>query len=115
MHRQEMREMLEPAMFVGLGLVAVWAHLRFPRLRPGSLLRAILHVAASFGVFALLPAAVSVLLPLAPSPAQARYFVLALLIPALTYVLVSWIWLLARILHDFLGGGPRGGHPATDS
>jgi hypothetical protein len=107
--------MLEPAMFIGLGLVAVWAHVRFPRLRPGSLLRAILHVAISFGVFATLPAALSVLLPLVPSPAQARYFVLALLIPALTYVLLSWIWLLARILHDF-SGGPRGGHPvSTDS
>jgi hypothetical protein len=32
-------------MFIGLGVVAVWAHLQFPRLRPDSLLRAILHVA----------------------------------------------------------------------
>ena len=106
--------MLEPAMFIGLGLVAIWTHFRFPRLRPGSLLRAILHVAVSFAVFATLPAALSALLPLVPSPAEARYFVLAILIPGLTYVLLSWIWLIARILHDLLGGGPRGGHPVSN-
>jgi hypothetical protein len=38
--------------------------------------------------------------------------VLTLLIPVLTYVLLSWIWLIARILQD-IGGNPRGGHPVT--
>ena len=28
-----------------------------------------------------------------------------------TYLLLSWIWLVARLVHD-LGGKPRGGHPA---
>jgi hypothetical protein len=105
--------MLEPAMFIGLGLVAVWAHVRFPGPRPGSLLRAIVHVGISFGVFAVLPTALGFLLPLTPSPMLARYVVLAVLIPALTYVLLSWVWLLARVLHDLLGGTPRGGHPAS--
>jgi hypothetical protein len=106
--------MLEPAMFIGLGVVAFWFYLRYPRLRPGSLVLAVVHVAVSFGVFALLPTVLSLLLAAVPSPEQAPYVVLALLIPALTYLLVSWIWLLARILHD-LFGGPRGGHPvATD-
>ena len=100
-------------MLIGLGAVAVWAHLRFPRLRPGSLLRAIVHVAVSFGAFAALPAAVGLLLPLAQSPAQARYMVLGLLIPTLTYVLLSWVWLLARILQDLFGGTPRNGHPVS--
>jgi hypothetical protein len=105
--------MLEPAMFTGLAVVAVWAHVRFPSLRPGSLLRAIVHVAISFGVFAALPVAIGFLLPLTPSPTLARYVVLALLIPTLTYVLLTWVWLLARILHDLSGGTPRGGHPAS--
>jgi membrane associated rhomboid family serine protease len=104
--------MLEPAMFTGLGVVAVWVHLRFPRLRPGSLLRAILHVGA-FGAFATLPAALGFLVPLARSPTQARYIALGLLIPTLTYVLLTWVWLLARILHDLSGGTPRGGHPVS--
>ena len=58
--------MLEPAMFIGLGAVAVWTHVNYPRLRPGSLLRAIVHVAVSFGAFALLPTVLSFLLPLVP-------------------------------------------------
>jgi hypothetical protein len=98
--------MLEPAMFIGLGAVAVWVHVRYPRLRPRSLLRAAVHVAVSFFSFSLLPLALHVLLPLVPS----AYGVLALLIPALTYLLLSWVWLIARVL-DLLNGTPRGGHP----
>jgi hypothetical protein len=105
--------MLEPAMFVGLSLVAVWAYVRYPRLRPRSLLRAAVHVAVSFAGFALLPMALSLVLPLAPSRQLAPYLVLALLIPTLTYVLLSWVWLIGRILHDLFGGTPRGGHPAS--
>lgn len=104
--------MLEPAMFLGLGAVAVWTHLRFPGHRPRSLMRAVVHVVVSFGVFALLPPMLSLLLPLAPSHASAVSLVLAFLILALTYLLLSWVWLIARILHDLLGG-PRGGHPVS--
>jgi hypothetical protein len=105
--------MLEPAMFIGLGAVAVWLYVRCPRLRPGSLLRAIAHVAVSFGGFAVLPAALSVLLPLLSSHASQLSAALALLLVTLTYVLLSWVWLIARILHDLLGGTPRGGHPVS--
>jgi hypothetical protein len=105
--------MLETAMFIGLGLVAVWAYVRYPRLRPGSLMRAVLHVMVSFVAFALMPATLSLVLPLAPSPGLVPYAVLALLIPSLTYLLLGWVWLIARVLHD-LGGTPRGGHPVTD-
>ena len=105
--------MLEPAMFIGLGLVAVWAYLRYPRLRPGSLVRAVVHVTVSFVAFALLPAALSFLLPVVSSHELVPYVVLALLIPSLTYVLLSWVWLLARVLHDLFGGTPRGGHPVS--
>jgi hypothetical protein len=106
-----MQQMLEPAMFLGLGVVAVWTQVRFPGLRPASLVRAALHVLVSFGLFALLPVTLGVLLRLAPPHALQPYVVLALLIPTLTYVLLSWVWLIARILHDLLGGSPRGGHP----
>jgi hypothetical protein len=106
-------KMLEPAMLMGLGLVAVWTYSRYPRLRPRSLLRAILHVAISFAGFALLPLALSVLIPLTPSQQLRPYLVLALLIPTLTYVLLTWVWLLARIWHDYSGGSPRGGHPVS--
>jgi hypothetical protein len=102
--------MLHPAMFIGLGVVAFWFYLRYPRLRPRSLVQAAVHVALSFGAFALLPVMLGLLLPITVSAAQAVYVVLVLLIPSLTYLLLSWVWLLARILRD-LFGGPRGGHP----
>ena len=105
--------MLEPAMFVGLGFVAVWAYCRYPGLRPRSLVRAIVQVAVSFTGFALLPTALSVLIPLTPSQELRLYLVLALLIPTFTYLLLTWVWLLARILQDISGGNPRGGHPVS--
>ena len=73
---------------------------------------AAIHVAISFAAFALLPMALGLLLPMVHSPAQTPYVVLALLIPALTYVLLSWVWLIARVL-DLLNGTPRGGHPVS--
>lgn len=105
--------MLEPAMFLGLGAVALWTYVRFPRLRPGSLVRAAVHVAVSFCAFALLPLALGLLLPLASSHAQALGIALVGLIPTLAYLLLSWVWLVARIVHDLFGGTPRGGHPAS--
>jgi hypothetical protein len=104
--------MLEPAMFTGLGLVAVWAYIRFPRLRPASLVRAAGHVAASFIGFALLPAALRGVLPLVHGHALKLSIALTLLISLLTYLLLSWVWLIARILQDLLRG-PRGGHPVS--
>jgi hypothetical protein len=104
--------MLEPVMFIGLGAVAVWAYVNCPQLRPSSLVRAGLHVAVSFVGFALLPALLGAVLPLLPSPTMQLYVVLALLIPALTYLLLSWVWLIARIFQD-IGGNPRGGHPVS--
>jgi len=108
-----MEVMLEPAMFLGLGAVAVWAYVRFPGLRPGSLVRAAAHVAVSFLGFALLPAALGILLPVLASHSLRTAVALALLISTLTYLLLSWIWLVARLLDDLLGGSPRGGHPVS--
>ena len=107
-----MKEMLEPAMLIGLGAVAVWTYVNYPRLRPSSLVRAVAHVAVSFAGFALLPMALTALLPLLPSRTSAPYVVLTLLIPVMTYLLLSWVWLIARILQD-IGGNPRGGHPVS--
>jgi hypothetical protein len=111
-HRPETHEMLEPAMLVGLGAVALWGHCRFPSRRPGSLGRAAVHVVLSFAAFALLPKVFGILSPLVPPDAARVDLALTLLFPTLTYVLLSWVWLIARILHDLLGGTPRGGHPA---
>jgi hypothetical protein len=110
-----MAEILEPAMLIGLGAVAVWTHQRFPRLRPDSLLRAAAQVAVSFGAFALLPALLGLALPLLSPHALRLSVTLVLLIASMTYLLLTWVWLIARILDDLLGGTPRGGHPAATS
>lgn len=107
--------MLEPAMFIGLGVVAVWAYVRYPKVRPASLLRAAAHVAVSFVGFMLLPTVLGFLLPLTHAHALRVSVALVLLFPLLTYVLLSWVWLIGRILQE-LFRGPRGGHPiATKS
>jgi hypothetical protein len=108
-----MNAMFEIENLVGLGAVALWAYFRYPRLRPRTLLLASVHLAVSFVGFALLPMLLGVLLPLVSSETQRVFVALGLLIPALTYLLLAWIWLVARIL-DLLGRGPRGGHPVTN-
>jgi hypothetical protein len=107
-----MVQMLEPAMLIGLGLVAVWTDVRFPSLRPRSIVWAVVQIAVSCGVFIFVPFVLAALLRVEPSRELAPLFALALLIPTLTYVMLSWIWLLARIYHD-LGNKPRGGHPVS--
>lgn len=76
------------------------ADVNYPRLRPGSLVGAILHVALSFAGLALLPMALTALLPRLPSRTSVPYVVLTLLIPVMTYLLLSWVWLIARILQS---------------
>ena len=56
---------------------------------------------------------VGLVLPLTASHTMRLCVALTLLIASLTYLLLSWIWLIARILHDLLGGKPRGGHPVA--
>jgi hypothetical protein len=99
---------LEPVLFLGLGSVAVWVYLRLPRLRPQTLVGAVFHVATSFTLFALLPFALHGCRSVLPPAVWAPVFIVGLLIPALFYTLLSWLWLIARI-HD-LSDTPKGGH-----
>jgi hypothetical protein len=103
-------DVLEPATLLGLGAVAVWLYVRYPRLRPRSIMRAMGHVASSFGLFALLPYVVTPCLDALGRPLGPALFVVGLMIPVLTYVLFSWLGLMAR-LHDLADSTPRGGHP----
>ena len=103
---------LEPATFLGLGAVAIWLYLRYPRLRPTTIVLAIVHVAVSFFLFSLVPSGLALCFRAVPAPFSLLLFVTCMLIPTLGYVLVSWLWLIAR-LHD-LGRPPRGGHPVPN-
>ena len=99
---------LEPATLLSLGAVALWLYVRFPRLRPRTIMRAMGHVAASFGLFAALPYAVDLFVSV-PSGVGVLAFLVLLLIPVMTYVLFSWVALIAKI-HDLADSTPRGGH-----
>jgi hypothetical protein len=112
--RADGQRVLEMATFLGLGLVAIWFHIRFPRLQPRSLTLAVVHLALSMGLFSLAPDGVGLCLRTLPGPLSIALFVVAILVPTLTYVLLSWLWFIAR-LSDLLGSTPRGGHPARAS
>jgi hypothetical protein len=100
---------LEPAFFLGLGVVAIWIHLRYPKLRPATLTRAVLHVGLSFGLFSLVPYGVGLCSRTLPEALALPIVICGMLVPTLGYVLLSWIWLMAKI-HDLGNSLPRGGH-----
>ena len=75
------------ALAVGAGLLAVWAHARFPGLAPERLGRTILHAAAAFGLLQL-----TALFGEGSATAIATVFLYVL--PALVYALLCTIWVL---------------------
>jgi hypothetical protein len=105
------KDILEPVTLLGLGMVAVWVWVRYPRLRPRSIMCAMVHVGASFFLFGLLPYLIAPSLSAFGKPLGPFLFVVVLLVPTLTYVLFSWLGLMAK-LHDLADSTPRGGHPA---
>jgi hypothetical protein len=107
-------QILEPATMVGLGAVALWLYVRYPALRPRTIMRAMAHVGVSFGLFATLPYTVNLFIAVLPGKLALFAFLVLLLIPVLTYVLFSWVSLIAKI-HEIAGSTPRGGHPVTDA
>lgn len=102
-------ELFDAFSFLGTGAVAMWVYLRFPALRPKGLVVAVVHVAVSFFAFGTTPFLVHQGAVALAAPYSIALDMAAIVIPALTYVLLSWIWLIARI-HDLGTGGPRGGH-----
>jgi hypothetical protein len=96
--------MFQSASFIGVGLVAFWLYVRFPKRRPATITRALVRVAVSFMLFSLLPLAGNALLPVFGGVV----FVLAVALPGLCFVFLSWMWLLGQIVDGV--GTPRGGH-----
>lgn len=100
--------LLMPLSFVGTSLLAIWAYVRFPKLRPQRFGLAVVHVIASFAAFSVAPFLVGASTATLPAPFAAAFAFGAIVVPLLSYVLLSWVWLIARIVQ--LGtGGPRGG------
>ena len=108
-----MNAIFGPATFAGLGLVALWFYVRFPSRRPTTTARAMLHVVAAILGYSCMPLAFHAYRSLFTGTESGVVFVLAVLMPALWYVLMTWIWLLATIVDRFGPGKPRGGHRVT--
>jgi hypothetical protein len=101
-------------MLIGVGSLAVWIHVRFPKLAPRSIRWAIVHLSASVLLFNFVPLVVHLAVTSLPQPLSVVVAIAGVTVPTFCYVLMSVIWLLTR-MHSELGSTPRGGHPAHNA
>jgi hypothetical protein len=98
-------------MYIGVGVLAVWMHVRFPRLEPQSMRGAFVHLGASVVLFNFVPLVVHLAMTSLPQPLSVAVAIAGVTVPSFCYVLMSVIWLLTR-MRGGIGSTPRGGHPA---
>ncbi|HKB94684.1 MAG TPA: hypothetical protein VKC62_10690 [Gaiellaceae bacterium] len=99
------------ATVIGTSLIALWLYARFPGLRPERIAGAAKHVLFSFVAMKIGQLGLGTVLHAIPSRYGLVLALLAITVPVLSYVFVSWVWLLASLRG--LGGSPRGGHPVS--
>ena len=75
---------------VGCGLLALWVHVRFPKLAPEHVGKTLLHTGLAFALLQLSPGMVE-------SPVMAFITIVVLLVPALSYALLCSIWMLRHV------------------
>lgn len=80
-------ELFVLALASGAGLLAVWAHARFPGLAPERMGKALLHAGIAFVLLELSPG-------LGDTSAAMFAGVFLLILPALVYALLCSIWML---------------------
>jgi ABC-type uncharacterized transport system permease subunit len=90
---------------VGAGAIALWIDVRFPRLAPQELVKAVLHLAASVAVaYASGPA--MQLLSASDDPRIVLLGVFAIAFPSVVYCLLAGIWLI-KLAQRMLSGNLR--------
>lgn len=77
---------------LGSGAIALWIYVRFPKLAPEGLMKALLHV---LGAMAIARLGVAFGRSLAGSESVALVRVFAVYLPALTYCLLAAIWMMS--------------------
>ena len=98
-----------PLMIAGSTALAIWALNRFDRRRPRDLRRAVAHVVVGYcAVHAVMPA-VRLCAAGLPHPVAVVAGIALVTVPALTYLFLGWLWLLACVRDLMMR--PRGGHP----
>lgn len=99
------------ATILGASLVAGWAYHYFPGPRPRRLASALAHVLLSGVILRPGREAVRAVMSGIAPPWAIVLALVAITVPVLSYLFLSWIWLVG-CLHD-RHRPPRGGHPAT--
>jgi hypothetical protein len=90
------------AIGLGAGAIALWIDVRFPRLAPEDLPKAMLHVAISFAAgYATGPAVAA--LSASSDPRIVLLGVFAFGFPAIVYCLLAAIWVI-KVLQRMLSG-----------
>jgi hypothetical protein len=82
------------ALTLGAGALALWINVRFPRIAPGELRTAIIHVGAALLVGQALVPLVHASLPDMSAVVQALIMTFLIGLPALVYSLLSSIWII---------------------
>ena len=93
--------------FIGLGAgaIALWLDVRFPRLGPHDVTKAVLHVAASLALaYASTPAVQA--LAASEDPAVVLLGVFAVAFPSIVYCLLAGLWVI-KLAQRMLGGSLR--------
>jgi len=104
--------LFEMELLLGAAAIAVWMRVRFPRLTPKSLAALAANILVAVGALTMVPAVIRLVIHVLPTPASIVVAIGAITVPALSYVLLSSIWLIGRLAE---GGTPRGGHPIVDA
>jgi ABC-type uncharacterized transport system permease subunit len=87
---------------LGAGAIALWIDVRFPRLAPQELVKAVLHVAASVAVgYATSPA--MQMLVAYDDPRLTLLAVFGLAFPAIVYCLLAGIWVIKLVQRTLSG------------
>jgi hypothetical protein len=82
------------AVAIGAGAIALWLDVRFKERGPRTVMRTLAHVALSLFLLQTSPALVVLVVAAGDSPARKMVAVFAVLLPALSYVWLSSIWLI---------------------
>jgi hypothetical protein len=75
---------------IGSALLALWVHVRFPKLAPEHVGKTLLHAGLAFALLRLSPGMVE-------SPVMAVIAIVVLVIPGLSYALLCSIWMLRHV------------------
>lgn len=86
-------------------VLAVWVHVRFPRLAPSNLRVAVIHIVASLLAMQVMTVPAGAMLD-PDAPQRALVAIFAIVLPALVYSFLAGLWMM-KVCQRMLGGALR--------